>query len=113
MREPRMSHCHGLVVIREPIYLLSKASRKEIATVDRCSLVTCQKPVSDVKGDLKGIEWSLMLRYHPQPPYNFIKTENGLVPETAPRDAWKQPAQTVMQHGYDRATEDHDPREND
>ena len=110
---PRMSPCHGLVVVREPIYLLGKGSRKQIATVDRCSLVTCQKPVSDVRGDLKGIEWSLMLRHHPQPPYNFIQTSDGLLPETAPRDAWKQPTQVVATHGYDRATEDCDPREDE
>lgn len=112
MKQPRMSPCHGLTVIRESIWLNLPGHRKEIGTVDLCSLVTCQKPVSDVRGEINGWEWVLMQRYHPHPPYYFVKTECGLLPETAPKDAWKKKVQVDMS-GQDRATAECDPREDD
>lgn len=110
MKEPRVSPCCGVTVVLESIWLNMNPGRKEIGTVQRCANVKCQKIVSDVKGSVKGSEWSMMLRYHKDPPYYFNKTHQGLVPETAPKDAWKQP-QTPVLVAQDLAARDYDPRE--
>jgi hypothetical protein len=111
MKEPRVSPCCGVTVVLESIWLNMNPGRKEIGTVQRCAKATCQKIISDVKGSIKASEWSMMLRYHKDPPYYFNKTPQGLVPETAPQDAWKKATQVSAPVAQDLAAGDYDPRE--
>ena len=85
--------CCGTGIYYETLYFLAPARKIRFGIVRVCS--GCRKPRGDVKLDqargdkelakilsaYNGTSWAAMLEKHPQPPYNFERGTDILLPE--------------------------------